>query len=108
MSQSSSTRRNARSLATARLAALTDTAAEIGEVEVSRPWAETIVAVAVATGVAHFATGPGTVLAGVGAAMLGAVGVNAVRRAEVRDLAMGTEVVLGGLIALANNGVFDL
>lgn len=108
MTGSPSPRRRGRSLATARLAALTDTAAEFGEVEVSRPWAETIVAVAVAAGVAHFATGPGTVLAGAAAALLGAVGVNAVRRAEVRDLPMGTEVVLGGLIALAIAGVVRL
>ena len=108
MTGSPSPRRRGRSLATARLAALTDTAAEFGEVEVSRPWAETIVAVAVAAGVAHFVTGPGTVLAGAAAALLGAVGVNAVRRAEVRDLPIGTEVVLGGLIALAIAGVVRL
>ena len=108
MSQSTSARRRARSLATARLTALTDTAAEFGEVEVTRPWAETIVAVGVAAGIAHFATGPGTVLAGAAAALLGAVGVNAVRRAEVRDMPIGAEVVLGGLIALATAGVVRL
>jgi hypothetical protein len=107
MTQSSS-RHRARSLAAARLTALTDTAAEFGEVEVTRPWAETIVAVAVAAGIAHFATGPGTVLTGAAAALLGAVGVNAVRRAEVRDLPIGVEVVLGGLIALATAGVVRL
>ena len=47
-------------------------------------------------------------MAGAAAALLGAVGVNAVRRAEVRDLPMGTEVVLGGLIALAMAGVVRL
>ena len=108
MSQSTSDRRRARSLATTRLTALTDTAAEFGEVEVSRPWAETIVAVAVAAGVAHFATGPGTVLAGAAAALLGAVGVNAVRRSEVRDLPIGAEVVLGALVALSIAGIVRL
>jgi len=108
MSQSSSARQRARALAAARLTALTDTAADFVEVEVTRPWAETIVAVAVAAGIAHFATGPGTVLTGAAAALLGAVGVNSVRRAEVRDLPIGMEVVLGGLIALATAGVVRL
>jgi hypothetical protein len=47
-------------------------------------------------------------LAGAAAALLGAVGVNAVRRAEVRDMPIGAEVVLGGLIALATAGVVRL
>ena len=108
MSPSPSSRRRSRSIAAARLASIADTAAEFGEVEVTRPWAETIVAVAVAAGVAHFATGQGTVLAGAGAVLLGAVGVNAVRRAEVRDLPIGLEVVLGGAVALAMAGVVRL
>lgn len=84
-----------------RLARFADTAAEIGAPEVSRPWAETYIAIGVAFVVAHFANGGATTLAGAAAALLAAVGVNAVRRAEVPSLRVGSEVVLGALMALA-------
>lgn len=84
-----------------RLARFADTAAEIGAPEVSRPWAETYVAIGVAFVVAHFASGGATTLAGGAAALLAAVGVNAVRHAEVPSLRVGSEVVLGGLMAVA-------
>ena len=77
------------------------TAAEIGAAEVSRPWAETYIAIGVAFVVAHFANGGATTLAGAAAALLAAVGVSAVRRSEVPGLRTGSEVVLGGLMALA-------
>lgn len=84
-----------------RLARFADTAAEIGVAEVSRPWAETYIAIGVAFVVAHFANGGATTLAGAAAALLAAVGVSAVRRSEVPGLRTGSEVVLGGLMALA-------
>lgn len=84
-----------------RLARFADTAAEIGAPEVSRPWAETYAAIGVAFIVAHFASGGATTLAGAAAALLAAVGVSAVRRAEVPSLRAGSEVVLGALMAVA-------
>ena len=93
--------RRSRFLDSDRLARFADTAAEIGVAEVSRPWAETYIAIGVAFVVAHFANGGATTLAGAAAALLAAVGVSAVRRSEVPGLRTGSEVVLGGLMALA-------
>ncbi|MFM8279288.1 MAG: hypothetical protein ACKN9R_02925 [Candidatus Limnocylindrus sp.] len=64
-----------------RLALLADTTAEIGDQEVSRPWAETYVAMSLAMLIAHFSNGSATTLAGAAAAPLAVVGVDAVRRA---------------------------
>jgi len=91
-----------------RLAAFADTAADFGAREVSRPWAETYVAVSIAAAIAHMSNGAATTLSGAAAALLAGVGVDAVRRAEARDLRRGAEVVLGALVAVALAGAARL
>ena len=59
-----SRQRTSRRLNIKQLAAFADTTAEFGETELTRPWAETIIAVAVAAVIAHFSEGSATVLAG--------------------------------------------
>ncbi|MFM7781945.1 MAG: hypothetical protein ACKO8J_02475, partial [Candidatus Limnocylindrus sp.] len=90
------------------LAAFADTTAEFGETELTRPWAETLIAVAVAAVIAHFSEGSATVLAGAAAAILAAVGVDAVRRTDARDLPRGSELPLAGLMGLATAGAARL
>jgi hypothetical protein len=91
-----------------RLALLADTTAEIGDQEVSRPWAETYVAMSLAMLIAHFSNGSATTLAGAAAALLAVVGVDAVRRAEVRGLRPGGELILAGLVGLGGAGAIRL
>lgn len=52
-----SRQRTSRRLNIKQLAAFADTTAEFGETELTRPWAETIIAVAVAAVIAHFSEG---------------------------------------------------
>jgi hypothetical protein len=99
-----SSRRGVRRLTVEQLAAFADTTAEFGETELTRPWAETLIAVGVAAVIAHFSEGGATVLAGAAAAALAAVGVNAVRQTDDSDLAPGSELVIGGLVGLATAG----
>jgi hypothetical protein len=103
-----SRQRTPRRLNIKQLAAFADTTAEFGETELTRPWAETIIAVAVAAVIAHFSEGSATVLAGAAAAILAAVGVDAVRRADARDLPRGSEIPLAGLMGLATAGAARL
>ena len=100
-----SSRRGVRRLTVQQLAAFADTTAEFGETELTRPWAETLIAVGVAAVIAHFSEGGATVLAGAAAAALAAVGVNAVRRTDDSDLQPGSEIVLAGLVGLATAGL---
>jgi hypothetical protein len=58
--------------------------------------------------IAHFSEGSATVLAGAAAAILAAVGVDAVRRADARDLPRGSEIPLAGLMGLATAGAARL
>ena len=99
-----SSRRGVRRLTVEQLAAFADTTAEFGETELTRPWAETLIAVGVAAVIAHFSEGGATVLAGAAAAVLAAVGVNAVRRTDDSELQPGSELVIGGLAGLATAG----
>jgi hypothetical protein len=91
-----------------RLAAFADTTAEIGAQEVTRPWAETYVAVGLAVVIAHFSNGAATTLAGGASALLAAVGIDAVRRAGDRDLRPGAEILLGALVAVGIAGASRL
>ncbi len=99
-----SIRRGVRRLSVQQLAAFADTTAEFGETELTRPWAETLIAVGVAAVIAHFSEGGATVLAGAAAAALAAAGVDAVRRSGESDLHPGSEIVLGALVGLATAG----
>ncbi len=103
-----SSQRSVRRVTVQQLAAFADTTAEFGETELTRPWAETLIAVAVAAVIAHFSEGSATVLAGAAAAILATVGVDAVRRSEERNLAPGSELVLAGLVGLATAGAARL
>ena len=99
-----SSRRGVRRLSVQQLAAFADTTAEFGETELTRPWAEPLIAVGVAAVIAHFSEGGATVLAGAAAAALAAAGVDAVRRSGESDLHPGSEIVLGALVGLATAG----
>ncbi|MFM8730090.1 MAG: hypothetical protein ACKODV_02115 [Candidatus Limnocylindrus sp.] len=103
-----SRQRTSQRLTIRQLAAFADTTAEFGETELTRPWAETLIAVAVAAVIAHFSEGSATVLAGAAAAILAAVGVDAVRRTDARDLPRGSELPLAGLMGLATAGAARL
>ncbi|MEY3472271.1 MAG: hypothetical protein RLY63_946, partial [Chloroflexota bacterium] len=103
-----SKQRTSRRLNMRQLTAFADTTAEFGETELTRPWAETLIAVGVAAVIAHFSEGSATVLAGAAAAILAAVGVDAVRRSDARDLPRGSELPLAGLMGLATAGAARL
>ncbi len=103
-----SKQRTSRRLNMRQLTAFADTTAEFGETELTRPWAETLIAVGVAAVIAHFSEGSATVLAGAAAAILAAVGVDAVRRSDARELPRGSELPLAGLMGLATAGAARL